>query len=135
MSNPNSENFNEICGYLKVSISCIATGDENVQLVEDGGIDKTDEEFILTPPSIKTDYYQVKFRFFKAENLPKMDTFGSIDAYIKTTYLKKKIKTSVVTQKNNELFWDEEIWVFLIINVIDSSSSSHCHRQNCDEDL
>ena len=41
----------------------------------------------MMPPSIKPEYYQLRFRFFKAEKLPIMDTAflgtgGSIDAYI-----------------------------------------------------
>jgi hypothetical protein len=39
------------------------------------------------PASIKPEYYQLRFRFFKAEKLPIMDTAlfgkgGSIDAYL-----------------------------------------------------
>jgi hypothetical protein len=49
------------------------------------------------PPSIRKVYKQLKLRFIKAERLPKMDTLGTIDAFIKTTYLKKKLKTKPVT--------------------------------------
>jgi hypothetical protein len=34
------------------------------------------------PPSIKKEYKQVIIRFLKGEKLPKMDQFGTIDAYI-----------------------------------------------------
>jgi hypothetical protein len=39
------------------------------------------------PPSIRPEFYQLKFRFFKAEKLPIMDVAlfgkgGSIDAYL-----------------------------------------------------
>lgn len=34
-------------------------------------------------------------RFFIAEDLPKMDTFGTIDAYVKLTYKDTKLKTKV----------------------------------------
>lgn len=69
-----------------------ATGDEQVQITEDTGGDKTDEESILMPPQIKPEFYQLKFRFFKAEKLPIMDAAlfgkgGSIDAYIICQYL------------------------------------------------
>jgi hypothetical protein len=33
---------------------------------------------------------------------------GSIDAYIKTTYMKKVLKTRTVTMKNDIVFWDQE---------------------------
>jgi len=55
-----------------------------VQITEDTN---NDEENIMMPPSIKPSYYQLAFKFFKAEKLPIMDraflgTGGSIDAYI-----------------------------------------------------
>jgi hypothetical protein len=64
------------------------------------------------PPSIRPDFYQVKFRFFRAEKLPAMDMSligkgGSIDAYITSTYMKKKLKTSVKVQKEGGFIdWD-----------------------------
>lgn len=93
LSNPQSPNFNEVTGYLKISISVAASGDEQVQITEDSGSDKTDEESVMMPPSIKPEYYQLRFRFFKAEKLPIMDSGvmgiggGSIDAYITCQYL------------------------------------------------
>jgi hypothetical protein len=57
-------------------------------------------EDILMPPSIRPEYYQIKFKFFRGEKLPSMDISlmgkgGSIDAYVTTTYMKKKLKTDV----------------------------------------
>jgi hypothetical protein len=42
-----------------------------------------------------------------------MDTFGTIDAYVKTEYLNKKLKTNVVTQKKSEIdvLWGQEMWI------------------------
>jgi hypothetical protein len=37
LSNPSSANFNEVTGYLKLSISVTATGDEQIQINEDSG--------------------------------------------------------------------------------------------------
>lgn len=31
---------------------------------------------------------------------------GSIDAYVKTTYMKKKLKTKTYTMKNETVLWD-----------------------------
>ena len=103
LSNPNSENFSEVTGYLKMSITIAATGDEQVQITEEVGADKSDEA-VLMPTSIRPVYYQVKFRFFRAEKLPAMDTAifgkgGSIDAYIQCTYMNKKLKTDVKVQQ------------------------------------
>jgi hypothetical protein len=52
----------------------------------------------MMPASIRKEYKQLKIRFVKAEKLPKMDQFGTIDAYIKATYFKKTLKTKAVTQ-------------------------------------
>jgi len=40
-----------------------------------------------------------------------MDMMGTIDAYVKTEFLKKKMKTSTVTQKNNEGTFDQTFWL------------------------
>lgn len=48
----------------------------------------------------------------KGEKFPKMDKFGTIDAYFQTTFFKKKLKTNVVTQsKNQETPIDFEFWL------------------------
>lgn len=56
LSNPASSNFNEVAGYLKISITIAATGDEQVQITEDTGGDKS-EEAVLMPPCIRPEYY------------------------------------------------------------------------------
>lgn len=114
LSNPSSPNFSEVCGYLKISISVAATGDEQIQITEDQG---KDEESILMPPQMKPEFYQLRFRFFKAEKLPIMDAgvmgvgAGTIDAYIICNYLNQKLKTKVVTMKNDFLFWNQEFLI------------------------
>jgi hypothetical protein len=35
LSNPESENFNEVAGYLKLSMSVSTVGDEQIQISED----------------------------------------------------------------------------------------------------
>ena len=42
----------------------------------------------MMPSSIKKQYKQMYFKIFKAEKLPKMDRFGTIDAYLTTTFFK-----------------------------------------------
>jgi hypothetical protein len=133
MSNPTAKNFNDICGYLKISASVIGQGDEQVPLTDDLGLDRTDKEVMLLPPYITMKYYQMKFRLIKAECLPKMDTFGTCDAFVKVNYLGKTIKTSVVTQTNDEVFWGQEIWIpvqaplmssRIVMSVFDSDTTS-----------
>jgi len=47
LSNPNSENFSEVAGYLKVSITICASGDEQVQITEDDN--ENSEDAVLMP--------------------------------------------------------------------------------------
>lgn len=65
----------------------------------------------MMPPSIKPEFYQIKFRFFKAEKLPIMDTAlfgqgGSIDAYLICKYMNQTLKTKVYTMKNEIVIWN-----------------------------
>ncbi len=141
LSNPNSENFNEIAGYLKISITIAATGDEQVQIQEDDN--ENSEDAILMPTSIRPEYYQVIFKFFRAEKLPAMDMAllgkgGSIDAYITSTYLKKKLKTDVKVQKEGGFIdWDQGFFVSEQMNilVIYLWFRSHARCQLCQAEL
>jgi hypothetical protein len=63
------------------------------------------------PPAIKPEFYQLWFRFFKAEKLPIMDRniltgAGSIDAYVWCNYLNNKLRTKTVTMKNEVVWWN-----------------------------
>ena len=62
LSNPNSEDYSKITGYLKVSISVAATGDEQVQINEDDGVGGNDN--VMMPPQLNPKFYQLKFRIF-----------------------------------------------------------------------
>lgn len=72
------------------------------------------------PPSIKKQFYQVVFRIYRAEHLPKMDTFGTIDAFVRLDYLGKKLKTEVITQKKSEkdVMWDQELWIPVQLPIV-----------------
>lgn len=51
------------------------------------------------------------FKFIKAEHLPIMDRGplgGTIDAYIYIEYMGSKLKSKVVTMKDNLVEWDQE---------------------------
>lgn len=57
LSNPEGQDFNEITGYLKLSISVCGPGDDQVQLMEDkSGLDNTDGDGVMMPASIKKQY-------------------------------------------------------------------------------
>lgn len=133
LSNTSSKKFNELSGYLKISVSVIGPDDNQVALTDDYGIEQTDKEVLLLPPHISMKYYQFKFRIIKAQCLPKMDTIGDCDAYIKVNYLGKSLKTRTVAQKNNQVTWAQEMWLpvqaplvsgRLVMTVMDYDSTS-----------
>jgi len=53
------------------------------------------------PAQIKKEFKQLKIRFISANKLPKMDTFGTIDAYIAGKFNGKKIRTVAVKARND----------------------------------
>jgi hypothetical protein len=55
LNNPGAENFSEICGYVKVSISVSASGDEQVQINEDTA--KVEDTDIMMSPSLNPTFY------------------------------------------------------------------------------
>ena len=61
LSNPNSENFSEITGYLKISINVTCTGDESIQINDDDGIEEGE---VMMPPSLNPKFFQIKIRIF-----------------------------------------------------------------------
>ena len=63
MSNPESEDFGEVTGFLKISITIAGGGDEQVPIEDDPN--PTQEDFIQ-PPQITPEFYQMKVRFFAA---------------------------------------------------------------------
>lgn len=89
LSDPSSEDFSEVNAYMKLSISVAAAGDEQIQIEAEPPGTKNDK--VMMPPSIRPEFYQIHFRFFRAENLPSMDTAlfgkGSLDAYLLLNYM------------------------------------------------
>jgi hypothetical protein len=50
LSNPECPSFDEVAGYLKLSISVTTKGDEAIQINEDaGGPDKNDQAIMMPP--------------------------------------------------------------------------------------
>ena len=131
LSNPESPSFNEVTGYLKLSISVTTKGDETIQISEDSGAPDKNDQAIMMPPQIKPQYYQIRIRFFRAEKLPMMDNnlLGkgvSIDAYLTCKYLSHKLQTDVLTAKEGEkIDWNTEFLVRihqqLIISIVIAS--------------
>ena len=57
-----------------------------MKLTDDQGVENSEESQVMMPSSIKKEYKQVVISFIEAQKLPKMDTFGSIDAFIQTKF-------------------------------------------------
>lgn len=98
---------------MKLSISITATGDKQIELTPDANADDN----CKLPPSIKPKYVQLILKFYKGEQLPKLDSNilskdgGSMDAYIKFTQGTRKIKTSVKTTVKDEASWFEAFYI------------------------
>lgn len=86
LTNPEGEDKSHITGYITVSMNLQGPGDESI-LLEAEKSGKTGKPWM--PPSVEKLYKQLYMRFLKAENLPIMDTFGTIDAYIYVELAKK----------------------------------------------
>lgn len=103
MSNPDSENFSDVTAYFKLSVVVVGQGDENISIENDPNPDTED---ILTPPQIKPEYFQTKFRFVYAESIVPMDIAligtGNTDLYFKIEYSGKKLKTKPIEIKPHE---------------------------------
>ena len=108
--NPEGEDFSQVTGYLQVSIAVQGPGDEQVQLDDQIGPEAADQA-VMMPAQIKKEFKQLKLRFITAEKLPKMDMFGTIDAYIKTKFMGKTLKTKAVTAKNDVAPIEQEFWL------------------------
>jgi len=54
MSNPDSDNFGEVTGYLKLSITISGESDPQVQISDDPNPDVDD---IIQPPSVRPEFY------------------------------------------------------------------------------
>lgn len=59
------------------------------------------------PTCIQQEYFQIRFKIFKAEKLPVMDKKligkGGIDAFVELTYHGNKLQTGVITSKEGEI--------------------------------
>lgn len=60
------------------------------------------------PASIRKAYKQMNVSILQAEHLPKMDMFGTIDAYVETTFMKHKYKTKAINPQKSKCVWNEQ---------------------------
>lgn len=127
LSNPKKD-FDQIQGFMKVSVQVYAQGDKQIVLkdeekkvtssLKDMGMgSKEDEEFqfgkieLLLPPQIKTIPHQLIITLIKGERFVKMDDyFGSIDPYVTFEFGSSKFKTKKKSDVQNP-FWGERIYL------------------------
>lgn len=113
LSNPESDDFAKVTGYLKLSITVCGAGDEQVAIVDDPN---PSEDSIIQPPQIKPKFYQLHYRFFGAQKIVPMDggLIGDkkIDAYVRFDYRGRKLKTKVkILPEGGQCEWNQEILV------------------------
>ena len=95
LSNPESEEYSIVRGYLRISASVLHEGDKPVDLTVPSKI--TDKEELIIPPQIRLQTKQLILQFLKAEGLPKMDDNGTVDAYCVARFGGVEAKTSWIT--------------------------------------
>lgn len=103
-------------------------GDEQIQITEDNN---ESEDQLLMSPSVRPEFYQIRFKFYRAEKLPAMDRSltgrGSIDAYLDCHYMRHKLKTDAITAKEGDpVDWNCEFLVchFSLILILNRCQSS-----------
>lgn len=120
LSNPESEDFSTVRGYLKISASVLNEGDKPVDLTIPGKI--TDKEDLMIPPQIRLQTKQLILQFFIAGGLPKMDDHGTVDAYCVARFGGVEGKTSWVTADAGTMSvaWYEEILLPVMVPSVSS---------------
>jgi hypothetical protein len=113
LANPDSSDYSAVQGYLKLGISVLGEGDSQVDLAvsEVGELKDVD---MLLPPQIQPKACQLVVRVIKAEQLPKMDVGGTIDAYIECEFAGNKLKSKIIEadKANFSVQWYQDLLVF-----------------------
>ena len=119
LTNPESEDYSEINGYLKVSTSIYGADDDPHELIEDPN---NDDDNVQIPASVKPNFKQIKLHIHKGEHLPKLDTAligqGKMDAFVDTKINGKRIKTKIIETKNDEATWNETFFIPVRVPVM-----------------
>lgn len=132
LNNPDSENYAEICGYVKLSISVVATGDEQIEIKPD--VPGHEDPDVLMSPSLNPTFYQIKIRIFQGQELAAMDnatllTKGGIDAYLKLEHRKMRYRTRTITAKDignkkcATVNWNQEFWLSMQTPILEPNIS------------
>ena len=119
LANADSADYSAVKGYLKVGISVLGEGDEQVDLAVSETGEMKDEDLLL-PPQIQPKACQLIIRAIKGEGLPKMDIGGTIDAYLECEFAGSRIKSKVVTadEANYCVEWYEDLYIPAVIPTV-----------------
>ena len=107
----NSENAQKgIQGYLQVSVRVLL--EDDVPAEHGGGDDEEEDDgeeidfskMVLRDPDIKMELKLLEVTVGSAQNLPKMDTFGTCDPYVKLKLGGTKVRTPTVKGTQNPTF-------------------------------
>jgi hypothetical protein len=130
MTNPDAEDKAATSAFLTVSANLIGPGDEAAEL-KLGSEKVVNAKKPWMPTNVVKNYKQFYFKVIRANNLPLMDTFGTIDAFIKYQMnSKSKVKTKVVKMKDNLVIWNQEI----LIPIELPTSKDHINFELFDSD-
>ena len=92
--------------------------DDQIELTTKEDVDASDSAVVLVPPQVKSSYLQAVFRLFKAEYLPKMDSWGTCDGFVSCKFHEFEIKTNIVKMKDRQLWWNQEIHLAVRLPVV-----------------
>ena len=121
LSNPDSETFSDLKGYLKIGISVMHEDDKAIDLCQPEKSEKHDST--LLPVHVKPKTMQMIVQVIKAENLPVMDRGGTLDAYCTVKFSGAEGKTSVITADKATMsaMWCEEVYLPCMVPCVSSS--------------
>ena len=121
LSNPESEDFSELKGYLKVGISVLHEDDKTIDLCQEEKPNSA--ESTKNPVYLKPKTLQIIVQVIKADHLPLMDSGGTIDAYCVVKFGGAESITSTIAadETTMSVTWCEEILLPCMIPSVSSS--------------
>lgn len=121
LSNPESEDFSQVAGFFKLSISITGEGDKPIELKDD---DTEDDAKAIMPAAIKPKYKQMKLHIIRAEHLPRLDAGvafvreAKMDAYLATKIGNKVVKTKTVTTEHDCAVFEQTMLIPIQIPIM-----------------
>ncbi|KAK2952288.1 putative C2 domain protein [Blattamonas nauphoetae] len=102
----------ELQGYLRCNIVVLGPGDVPANHEDDEDDEEVEgddlQKMVLLPPSIERTGYLLRTRCYRADHLPKMDTFGLCDCFVKIDFGSESNACDVVRENLNPV-WNQEV--------------------------